>query len=201
MGRAATGSLCSSPGVSVGETQIQMQRKPGSGTLKGRESWAKTGMHLRGHPTRPRDLTWRSERREVEQFPSVPRAWPVQNARACGQLWPEALSLSALLWGLPAPLGVLALPSLSPEAGWVTSAPCSLLGSLSEGQTYSRWLGTLPCRALSRTGCSVTQGLFSSMLTDSRHAPLGCTNPLMCVGSETLPIPSRLPAGCRKYTK
>lgn len=51
MGRAATGPICSSPGVSVGETQIQTQRKPGRDALKGRESRAKTGVPLRGQQT------------------------------------------------------------------------------------------------------------------------------------------------------
>lgn len=114
-------------------------------------------------PDQPLDLSWRSERREAEakQLLSVPRAWPILNAKPCGQLWPEALSLSVSSGGLPTRLRVLAPAPLSPEAGWVTSDPCSLLRSLTEGQAYSRWLGTLPCHSLSCTNCSVTQWLFS----------------------------------------
>lgn len=122
--------------------------------------------------------------------PSGPRAWPVLNAKAWGQLWPGALSLSAFQWGASRPPGGWAPAPLSPEAGRVTSAPCSLRGSLSGGQAHSRRLGILPCRSLSRTSCSVTQWLFPFNMTDScSPPPRGCTNPLMCVGSRPCPPP------------
>lgn len=174
-GRAATGPICSSPGVSVGETQTQTRRKAGRDVLKGRGSRAKTGASQRSadaqgrgscgnHRTRP-ETSPGGQRGGMRRLssPSVPRAWPVLNAKACGQLWPEALSLSAFQWGASRTPGGWAPAPLSPEAGRVTSDPCSLPGSLSGGQAHSRRLGILPCRSLAAPVVQSRSGYFHSI--------------------------------------